>query len=692
MRRSSVAAAFFAALFSTSAIGSSIGFDFKVNHPNCRYQVGEEAVFTVSVTNGAGEKASVKANVILDNFGRRRLANVRSVDLAKENPLVVTGRLDRPGFLRLRVEGRTASGKWFSGKWAVGYEPEKIRPGSARPADFDAFWDSAVAKFAAQVPIDAKMERDDKASDGEFDCYRVSFATVPAGRRIRGQVAVPKSQGRFPATMTVPGAGSGSWGYIRKRGHIGIYLNVVDYEAPVDKADRDEKYAKFNREWGSKSGRGWYFEGDLFNRREDYFYYGAILGINRAVDWLAKKLPVDGKTFHYEGQSQGGAFGLILAALNKNLTSAQIGEPALTDLSAVLDDGRQSGWPMLGEKFTGNKHYDNVMAILPYFDCAHFAARVKIPTRWFVGFIDDLCPPAAVWAGYNSLPAGSDAIMVDCPGLGHGIPSGLYRDSVKRVEAAWKQMKAVYTVPHELDVLIKSGHIQGACCSEEGVYLSHSLGIDKIGWNGKHLLHIDAPNHLGDIAYADGKIYGVFVVRDAKRVNKGMPGLVRVWNERLEQIGEARFPEALDGAVVLGDTLYVGVDKYGSKRHPFCCVKRLGLDLSDKGNVEIDLGYEINYGVQTMATDGKNLFFGNYGGTSWVSPDLKRNGKIALNCAEGFGMVPKSVSRRDNVFFVVRAMGGNMQGWRKDPVNNPPCIRLDFYELNNGKFSDITVR
>ena len=55
-------------------------------------------------------------------------------------------------------------------------------------------------------------------------------------------------------------------------------------------------------------------------------------------------------------------------------------------------------------------------------------------------------------------------------------------------------------------------------------------------------------------------------------------------------------------------------------------------------------------------------------------------------------MVPKSVSRRDNVFFVVRAMGGNMQGWRKDPVNNPPCIRLDFYELNNGKFSDITVR
>ena len=254
-------------------------------------------------------------------------------------------------------------------------------------------------------------------------------------------------------------------------------------------------------------------------------------------------------------------------------------------------------------------------------------------------------------------------------------------------------MDALYTVPHELDCLLKSGHIQGACCSEQGIYLSHQLGIDKIGWDGKLIKHIDTPAHLGDSAYANGKIYGAFVIRDKNVRKNGKKGLVRVWDENLNQLNEAWFDEALDGIVVLGDTVYVGVDKWGHGKHPGCCIKRLGLDLSDKGNVDFDLGYEINYGVQTMATDGKDIILGNYGGTSRVSADFKTNEKIVFGCSEGFGMVPKSVSKRETpVFFKVCAMGGNMQGWRKDPVNNPPRIRIEFYEYKDGKFTSITTQ
>lgn len=254
-------------------------------------------------------------------------------------------------------------------------------------------------------------------------------------------------------------------------------------------------------------------------------------------------------------------------------------------------------------------------------------------------------------------------------------------------------MAPVLTVPHDLDMLIKAGHIQGACCSEEGVYLSHQLGIAKIGWDGKLIKTVDAPAHLGDTAYANGKIYGAFVIRDKKLHKDGKQGLVRVWNENLEVVAEKWYPEALDGIVVLGDTVYVGVDRWGKGRHPLCCVKRLNLDLTEKDNVDVDLGFDIHYGVQTMATDGKDLFFGCYGGTARVSSELKDAEKVAFSCAEGFGMVPKSVSKSDaKVFFVVRAMGGNMQGWRKDPVGNPPRIRLDFFELKDGKFVNITKK
>ena len=94
-----------------------------------------------------------------------------------------------------------------------------------------------------------------------------------------------------------------------------------------------------------------------------------------------------------------------------------------------------------------------------------------------------------------------------------------------------------------------------------------------------------------------------------------------------------------------------------------------------------------------MATDGKDLFLGNYGGTSRVSADLKKCERVAFSCSEGFDLVPKSIAGRDaKVFFAVRALGGNMQGWRKDPVNNPPRIRLDFFELSDGRFKDITIR
>ena len=105
-----------------------------------------------------------------------------------------------------------------------------------------------------------------------------------------------------------------------------------------------------------------------------------------------------------------------------------------------------------------------------------------------------------------------------------------------------------------------------------------------------------------------------------------------------------------------------------------------------------------------MATDGTDLIFGIYGAPAdagnpkrynctRLTPDLKLIENLSFSCSEGFGRIPRTIAKRETpVFFVVRAMGGNMQGWRKDPVNNPPQIRLDFYEYANGRFTDITRR
>ena len=91
------------------------------------------------------------------------------------------------------------------------------------------------------------------------------------------------------------------------------------------------------------------------------------------------------------------------------------------------------------------------------------------------------------------------------------------------------KMKAILTVPHEFDMLVRSGHIQGLACSEKGIYLSHQEGLAKIDWNGKMVKHIETARHLGGIACADGKIYGSFIIRNPKDMKDGKPGVLRVW-------------------------------------------------------------------------------------------------------------------------------------------------------------------
>ena len=450
------------------AANASIGFKFEADHADCLYKVGEEAVVIVTATNGAGEAVKEGlCRVEIDNYGGRNFGVIAKQDFARENPFTLRGTMNEPGFLRVRIQGNDPQGVWMGCQWSVGFDPHRIRPGSERPADFDAFWDAAVAKFAKDVPIDAQMVKNEAESAGTHDCYELTFATVPEGRKIRGQLSIPKGAGRFPITMNVPGAGSGTWSWSRPAGRCYLTLNVLDYprrpngDVPlrsdgvlavgggcgVDGGDAvatqggvDALYADQNERWSAKSGLTddkWYFVGDLSREREDYFYYGAILGINRAVDWVAGLDRIDASDFRYEGQSQGGAFGIILSALNAHLTRAQIGEPALTDLSGELADDRQSGWPQLISRTKGHQALnENVKRIAPYFDCAHFVPRITIPTRWFVGFVDELCPPAAVWAGYNCLRT-YDRMMSNFPGLGHGTPAALYRTALQTVEASW---------------------------------------------------------------------------------------------------------------------------------------------------------------------------------------------------------------------------------------------------------------
>lgn len=312
-----------------------------------------------------------------------------------------------------------------------------IRPGSPRPADFDAFWDRAVAALDAQVPADPRVERLDRFCGPKHDCFRVSFATF-GGLRVYGFLSVPKDQGPgpFPAEVNVPGAGPGVVGPsagTADRGIVHLVMNVHPFEPAADAAAQKRLYEEQDKRLQAQFGAPRYCQSGAASR-ETYFYYPIILGINRAVNWLAARPDVDKSHFAYTGTSQGGGFGFILCGLNPHFTKGAIYVPAITDLLG-FQKGRDSGWPKLVENV---RPEDKSAATLvaPYFDGAHFAARIACPVRVTVGFSDETCPPAAVYAGYNALRVKDKAIA-----HGLGMPHRVFPQFYQQWDNDWLRAK-----------------------------------------------------------------------------------------------------------------------------------------------------------------------------------------------------------------------------------------------------------
>lgn len=397
------------------------------------YACGEPATFSLQALDKENQPLrSGRLQVTLTNFGTQQVTQA-AFDLSLGNPVTVTGTLREPGFLKctavLKLE------KSFRGVSGAAYEPEKLAAGSARPADFDAFWDAAVAKLDAEVPLDPRVERMETYCTAKHTCYRVSFATFNQ-LRVYGFLSVPNGNGPFPAEVNVPGAGPGVVGPsagMADRGFIHLVMNVHPFVPGADAAAQKKRYDEQDKRVLAQYGVQRYCRAGA-TCRETYFYYPIILGINRAVNWLAARPDVDPTRFCYTGTSQGGGFGFYLCGVNRHFTKGVMHVPALTDLLG-FQKGRDSGWPKLIENMRAQDK-EAALKVAPYFDAAHFAPRITCPVRVSVGFIDETCPPPAVYSAYNALRVKDKAIR-----HGFGMTHRVFPEIYNELDQQWVRQK-----------------------------------------------------------------------------------------------------------------------------------------------------------------------------------------------------------------------------------------------------------
>ena len=395
------------ALLSLGAPGAQPAYCVSADRANCLYGCGEKAVFEVRTreTNGV-----VRAT--LDNFGAKKVCEA-AWDLSKTNVHTIAGTLDEPGFLRLTLDPAPDG---HAKLWSVAFEPERIEKGSPSPGDFDAYWAGERARLAREVPLDPQVTRVPERCTKEFDYYRVSFATF--GRRVYGYMSVPTDAARapHPVDFEVNAAGFGDWTNDMSGDATAIRLRFSVYPFEMDwkwKEKRlNERYDAMNAACRRKYACDAYNAAGLSVSREAYFFHGVLLGIDRAVDWVAARPDADPRRIRYQGTSQGGGFGFYLTGLNRAFSCAALYVPAITDTMGYLK-GRQSGWPQPVER-NAQEARETVEKWAPYFDAANFASRIRCPVRVAVGFSDPTCPPCAVYAAYNEIRVEDKAIV-------HGI-------------------------------------------------------------------------------------------------------------------------------------------------------------------------------------------------------------------------------------------------------------------------------
>lgn len=419
------------ALAAFGAFASTLTVAVDCDRTNWVCAVGERVTLTVAVKDEAGVLCPTGAvTAVLDNTGSAVIISNR-FDLAQGNPFSVSGVLAEPGFLRLSVIAAAIANPTQYNKdrlvASVAVSPREFQQRHPCPQDFDAFWAKAKAKLAAEVPLDPQLAVDPAhADDPDFTWYHISFATF--GRRVYGHYIVPKNVPagtKLPAFVQVPGAGFGFWSNVAatRKGWITLFLSVFPWQLESDFEPNRRKYDALNDELraqglaiGTEKDTTCYHVAGLARSREDYFYYPVILGIDRAVDWLAARPEVDARRITYTGTSQGGAFGLILMGLNHRFARGVVYVPAMAG-HQLHEQGLIDGWP---------RYQPSGWANAPYFDGVNFAARIRCPIRFAAGLADTVCPPTGVYAAFNAC-ASPDKDIVYGIGMSHSVYGWIYQ-------------------------------------------------------------------------------------------------------------------------------------------------------------------------------------------------------------------------------------------------------------------------
>lgn len=278
-----------------------------------------------------------------------------------------------------------------------------------RPADFDAYWQEALAELDATGLEYQSQAADFKAKGAQ--CSDLYFKGT-RGAGIHCTLMMPEQM-----TAPVPGivlfhsyyGNTGSWA---EKLHFVTSLGCAVLAMDV----RGQGGLSEDVVGGNETLYGQIVRGVEAPDPKALFYRDVYLDAVKAVRVLMSMDEVDENRIAVHGPSQGGALTVVAAALEPRVKLAAPVYPFLSDFKRLQEMGLfTSAYDQFTRHFRfrdplherENAFYER----LGYIDIQHFAPRIKADVLWFMGFKDDICPPSTQFAAYNKIESTKEMLI-----------------------------------------------------------------------------------------------------------------------------------------------------------------------------------------------------------------------------------------------------------------------------------------
>lgn len=294
-------------------------------------------------------------------------------------------------------------------------ELEQYMGVSPKPADFDAYWEKALADLDAQ---DLNVEFVPAAfRTKNSECFDLYFTGV-GGSRIHCRFVKPRNiTGKCPAVLQFHGytGDCGDWTGKLAYASEGFVVAAMDCRG---QGGTSEDLA---------SVKGTTMNGMIIRGLDDpdpeKLHYRNVFLDTAALARIVMNLDyVDETRVGVMGGSQGGALTMACIGLVPQINRAAPVYPFLSDYKCVWDmDLDQRAYEELRSFFRHHdprhEREDAIFEKLGYIDIANLAPRVKAKVMMATGLMDEVCPPSTQYAAYNRLPGEKKHVIY--PDFGH---------------------------------------------------------------------------------------------------------------------------------------------------------------------------------------------------------------------------------------------------------------------------------